>query len=530
MKDFRFISLLIVISSLLVGCSQFAIEDQTAHKSLDSSKFADTGFATADHEFTYQKTSPNNNSGLSKAIFSLSAFESPIQELLFSLASQAGFELEILSGVDGLLTIDFKDKTLDFILQKIANQLNLIISIENGVLTVRRDEPYWQRYRVDYVSIKRSRKDSIVMNMAVGGAIDHQASSDSMGSRSLIEITAENDFWLNLTEILKGLQPDLVVEAPTSSNLFKVLVNSEAGLVMVYGDSKVQQEVADYLADLTEITKRQVMIEASVVEVSLSDSYQAGIDWSNSGFINLKNRNALLQSVEGATLPENIFTANLGANIGFDLSAGLKMLEEFGDVKVISSPKIMAINNQSALLKVVDNQVYFTVNVSRSSTTAGTDVTYSTSVHTVPVGFMMSVTPFVNDHKQVSLSIRPTISRIIGNVADPNPDLKAVGVESLVPVIQEREMETMLRLNNLETAVIGGLIEDRNESLENGIVGLNRIPLIGKKLFGSKNTRKVKTELVVFIRPVVVEQPSIFAGDLTAYRKYFYPEIEDKTL
>lgn len=217
-------------------------------------------------------------------------------------------------------------------------------------------------------------------------------------------------------------------------------------------------------------------------------------------------------------MADNVFTATLGNDVGLDLNVGLKALEEYGDVQVLSSPKIMAVNNQTALLKVVDNQVYFTIDVSRSTSTAGTDVTYSTSVHTVPVGFMMSMTPFVSDQREVSLNIRPTISRIIGRVNDPNPDLFEVGAVSSIPIVQEREMETVLKLRDMQTAVIGGLIEDRQDNLESGLPWLSRIPIFGNLLFGYSERKTSKTELVIFIRPIIVDRPDIESGDLKSFR------------
>jgi general secretion pathway protein D len=174
--------------------------------------------------------------------------------------------------------------------------------------------------------------------------------------------------------------------------------------------------------------------------------------------------------------------AGLGSNsavafnftgIGGDWDLGIRMLQQFGNTKVLSSPKIMAVNNQTALLKVVNNEVYFTIEVNReaaTTTSAGT-TTYETEVHTVPVGFMMSVTPFVSDKDDVSLNIRPTISRIVGYVNDPSPDLARENITSRIPVIQEREMASVLKLKDNQTAVIGGLIEDSNMNDKNAGIG-----------------------------------------------------------
>lgn len=196
------------------------------------------------------------------------------------------------------------------------------------------------------------------------------------------------------------------------------------------------------------------------------------------------------------------------------------MLQQFGKTKVLSSPKIMAINNQMAMLKVVDNQVYFTIEAETSTDTTGggaSITTYTSTVHTVPVGFMMSVTPFVTEENQVSLNIRPTLSRIISYVEDPNPSLAQNNVVSRVPVIQEREMSSVLRLRNRQTAIIGGLIQDLHSNDKAGVPYLSSIPWVGD-LFTYRDDQATKSELVVFIRPVVIKNPDVDHGDLQQLR------------
>ena len=469
--------------------------------------------------------------------FTLTAIDAPVHELLYRLGEMAKYQVDIWQGVEGFVTINALNQPIDQILTRISDQLDLIVQVEDKVIQVRPDKPVWRDYRVDYVNIKRSSNDSIVMNMTVGGSVNPAAGG---GSRSSVEKSSVHDFWNTLRNNLLAMLgtqntaasasvpaatpasamessvpavtplPQTAAPVANQQRTVPVVTNPEAGLVMVYATEKRHQDIARYLKSITQRSERQVMIEASVVEVVLSDKHQSGIDWSNSGFQNLASRTA--------PIGENLFTATLGRNIGVDFSFGLRMLEEFGEVQVLSSPKIMAVNNQSALLKVVDNEVYFTIEVSRSTSTAGTDVTYSTTVHTVPVGFMMSMTPFVNDEREISINIRPTISRIIGNVKDPNPDLKTAGVESLIPIVQEREMETVLKLRDQQTAVIGGLIEDREDRRNASIPWFGRLPILGKSVFGYKENATTKTELVIFIRPIIIDKPDVDNGDLQSFR------------
>ena len=195
----------------------------------------------------------------------------------------------------------------------------------------------------------------------------------------------------------------------------------------------------------------------------------------------------------------------------------------------MSSPKVMALNNQTAILKVVDNEVYFTTDVTVTAGTANSDpiITIDTEINSVPIGFVMAVTPYIDGNKTVTLNVRPTISRIIRFVDDPNPSLAVAGVVSKIPVIQVREIETMLKIENKETAVIGGLMQDQINKEDRGIPGLSSLPLIGK-LFAYNEEEYIKSELVIFIRPVVIEDASL-DGDLADYKKYLLEDLGKET-
>ena len=189
----------------------------------------------------------------------------------------------------------------------------------------------------------------------------------------------------------------------------------------------------------------------------------------------------------------------------------------------------MALNNQTAILKVVDNEVYFTIDVEVDPGAQGQNstITIDTTVNTIPVGFVMSVTPFIDEDNVVTMNVRPTISRIISFVSDPNPELSRAEVESLIPVVQVREIETMLKINNKETAVIGGLMQDQINKENRGVPVLSSIPLLGA-MFSYTEEEYVKSELVIFIRPVVIDHASL-DGDLADYKKYLLEDLQQET-
>ena len=174
----------------------------------------------------------------------------------------------------------------------------------------------------------------------------------------------------------------------------------------------------------------------------------------------------------------NYFDEDAG---GKDINVVVKLLRNFGDIKVLSSPKIMTLNNQTAVLKVVRNVVYFEVDVEPAIVLAGGDaaqqVAVDTTAKTVPVGLVMTVTPQINENDAVTLNVRPTISRVSQFVPDPNPELGAI--PNNVPQIQVQEMESVLQINNGQIAVLGGLMQDTVRQDSNSIPLLSDIPLLG---------------------------------------------------
>src|SRR5262245_6594430 len=212
--------------------------------------------------------------------------------------------------------------------------------------------------------------------------------------------------------------------------------------------------------------------------------------------------------------------SNPNAAAGGSISSTVKLLDSYGTTHVLSSPKLMVINNQTAVLKVVENKVYFSVQAQIAAGTLGTNplIAYTTTQNVVPVGFVMNVTAQIGDDDVVVLNVRPSVSSIIGYVNDPNPDLAKAGVVSQVPEIQSREFESVMRVPSGATAILGGLMQDRTETQRDGLPVLSRIPFFGDAVSYRRDITR-KNELVVFLRPIVVRDPSI-DGDLAAYRRY----------
>jgi MSHA biogenesis protein MshL len=500
-----------------------------------------------------------------------------VRELLFAVARDAKVNVDIHPGIQGNVTLNAVDQTLPQILARIAKQVDMRFELDGANLSVMPDTPYLRSYKIDYVNIARTASGSIGTATQVAGA-STQANNLPSGSfagnvsGSNISFVSNNKFWETLIQNVKDLlrETDKVFpegttetqveqrsatqtsgtgapyppggKAPptlsTSANpaqlqeagstvtrkvtyreAASVIANPEAGILSVRANSRQHERVQEFLDQVLGSARRQVLIEATIVEVLLNDEYQAGVDWSR-----------LPRDGTGISFGQNLLGANLATapnlTIGYidpsssagNISATIRALSRFGNTRVLSSPKITALNNQTAVLKVVEERVYFTVEVkiteSDTVNRSRTDVT--STPHTVPVGLIMTVTPQIAENNEVSLIVRPTISRITGFVIDPGPRLSGANFDNRVPEIQVREMESLLRVANGEVIVMGGLMQDSVERSRDGIPGLSKLPVVGD-VFSFRNDKNTKSELVIFLRPVV--SGSGAGGDLRAYRE-----------
>jgi MSHA type pilus biogenesis protein MshL len=471
----------------------------------------------------------------------------PIRELLFSMARDADLNLDIDSDISGNITMNAIDQTLPKILDRIESQAGITYFLEGDTLKVKADKPYLHVYHVNYLNISRESGGKVSVSTEIGATSSGITTAGGGGSgggsgsnasqnkaNSDIENESINEFWSTITLNIGGIL-EQEIKASSGARLItgnNIIVNRESGIIAVRATSKQHKSIKEFIDKVVGSAQRQVLIEATIAEVQLSDKYQAGIDWSvvseTSGGVVTKGG---VQDVLGGSLGSSPFfqLATAGTINGNPLNITLKALETFGDVKVLSSPKVMTLNNQTAILKVVDNEVFFTTNVEvdSGSVNQNSQIVIDTDVNTVPVGIVMSVTPYIDEVETVTLNIRPTISRIINFVDDPNPLLADAGVVSQIPVLQVREIETMLKVDDSETAVIGGLMQDQINKENRGVPILSSIPLLGA-LFSYTEEEYVKSELVIFIRPIIVENASL-DGDLSDYKKYLLEDIRQET-
>lgn len=313
------------------------------------------------------------------------------------------------------------------------------------------------------------------------------------------------------------------VRRTTFREAASVIINPEAGIVVVRATARQHEKVHEFIDLVTSNARRQVIIEATIAEVSLSDAYKAGINWQSlrtarqgspsAGFSLAQKSGQDIPVIGNASDKAFSFLLNY-VSPGLGIASTLSLLETFGNVKVLSSPKISVLNNQTAMLKVVDNLVYFTVKTDAATTTNGTTSPPTTTAtpQTVSVGLVMSVTPQISESGSILLNVRPSISSKKTDAKDPTPSLT---VENLIPVIQTREMESVLRLADGEIAVMGGLMEDRANYGTNAVPGIGGLPVIGN-LFKARDDSSTKTELVIFLKPTIIRNPSI-NGDYSEF-------------
>lgn len=350
-----------------------------------------------------------------------------VQDLLFALARDAKLNVDIHPGITGSVTLNAIDQTLPQLLTRISKQVDMRFELDGPNLAVMPDTPYLHTYRVDYVNLTRDMKGNMDVASQVSSTASGTGQATGVGQSGTgtnsslgISIAAKNHFWENLEKNLKDIlretdkilpegssettidanaqrtaraaiaqsttnpsgtgnmglgiagqqagsvanttQDSTVVRTSTFREAASVIVNSEAGIVSVRATSKQHQYVQQFLNTLLQSLHRQVLIEATIVEVSLSENNQQGIDWSR------------LRSVSGTGFEIIQTGASVVGNaieIGYknpdsalgNISATVKLLDTFGTVKILSSPKLSVLNNQTAVLKVVDNLVYFTISI-----------------------------------------------------------------------------------------------------------------------------------------------------------------------
>lgn len=459
--------------------------------------------------------------------------EVPVKELLFALARDAKVNVDIHPEIEGVVTINAVEQTLPQILKRISNQVDMRYVYDGDTLIISQDTPFLRTYTIDYVNLSRDTTSTSTVSTQIsstsGGGTE---SSGGGGNTSTTDVSSESahHFWARLVSNISAI---LGEESSSGSGgdiavTDTVIPNPESGVLSVRATASQHETIQSFIDQVLVSAKRQVMIQSTIVEVTLNERYQAGIDWTalSTGVFNIASVTAagIPTFVAGATTSSFVLSTNEDDNnqIGTNpqtnadnITATVTLLDQFGDTNILSSPQIMALNNQTALLKVVENRVYFEVESDTTSTQGVVTTTFETTAKTVPIGIVMAVTPQIDANGTITLIVRPTISRFAGNALDPNPDLT---IDNPVPQIAVREMESVLRMTDGQIGVLGGLMTDETRGNDAGLPGVKDAGFFGN-LFKTTSAEFTKTELVIFIKPIIIANPSV-DGDLDEYKKY----------
>ena len=517
--------------------------------------------------------------------YSVVVNEVPVKDLLLALARDTKQNIDIHPGLTGLVSLNAINETLPAILERLTKQVNMRYRLEGNTLVVAPDAPFVKTYRVNYVNMTRDTTSTIGVSGELSASSGAGAAAQASASKTVVTSVSNNNFWVDLRDNIRSIlnstrlqsltaeakaerlalvkqeqemrakqieaasragagAPNLAsaafaapAGAPPQATLLAddVIVNAVSGTITVNATERQHQLVQQHIDSIVSAMQRQVLIEATIVEVSLSDAYQGGIDWSRlaiSGGLDITQ--SLLGGFSAAATAAGA-TAGNSLTIGYtnpttrfgNIAGTVRLLQEFGNTRVLSSPKLMALNNQTALLKVVDNLVYFEIQAQTTTSTTGPALTtFNTTAKTVAVGVVMGVTPQINEDGRVSLIVRPTVTRLRPEqqfVNDPNPslcnDARTNCIANPVPQVQVREMESVLQVGSGQTVVLGGLMQDDVRRSREQLPGADSVGAFGEA-FRFRNERAAKTELVIFLRPTVVANPSLESDELKFFQRF----------
>lgn len=454
---------------------------------------------------------------------------------LFNITSNQG--TRISEYIDQLsdecsYTVIIKDKQAKKMLQKRLNKVNLkdriitevldTILLENNLAYTLKDDVLkisyliTKTYNLDYIISERTGTSStnITLSSTSGsgdGAQLNQASTSqaSQGeSQSGLEIKSEDNF-----QLWNSIQEEVQAILNRPEDKFKATIptiNKEAGFITVTATNTQIKRLDAYLANLQKKIKAQVMIDVHLYSVTLSDAKATGIDWSQ--IFSLQN----FKLTSDVQLLNNVTTLTTGAITAADAKAGpinahgveftgaitindlVKYLKEQGDVRSVSNPKILTLNNQSALISV-GNQFFYKITQSTSANSAGgTTISQNDVVDSVFAGILLDITPEISDDGRVTLKINPSISEIIGSVASDSAS------RNLPPDLSRKQLSSVITANDGEQVVLGGLIGTTETNKVNKVPLLGDIPLLGM-LFKSSRYQKETSELVVVVTPHIIK-------------------------
>ncbi|MDX5408557.1 MAG: pilus (MSHA type) biogenesis protein MshL [Chromatiaceae bacterium] len=456
--------------------------------------------------------------------FNVAATDASLNDFFSSLVADTPYSVVLHPQISGSISLQLKQVTLPETMAIVQQLYGFDIRQQGLVYKVYPPGLRTESIAVNYLMLQRHGFSSIAVNSG-GVSQDNQNNQNGQNNRnssssqgnfgqgnfsnqsqsqygqqqfngSTIQSESKTDFWKELEKAVATVLGD----GPQRM----VVVTPQAGLVTVRGMPDEIAAVKAFLGQSEQHLQRQVVLEAKIIEVTLNDEYQQGINWQNA-IANIRSTGFNL-STSGAVASNAISTSLGGVTaISFnnaDFNGVINLLETQGNAQVLSSPRVTAMNNQKAVIKVGQDE-YFVTNVSTDTIVGTGGTTSSPNITLQPFfsGIALDVTPQIDQNGSVILHVHPSVTE----TAEQNKTIRFSNEQIVLPLAQSniRESDTIIRARSGEIVVIGGLMQTVTSDSESRTPVLGSIPLLGK-LFTSVNKVEKKKELVILLKPTVV--------------------------
>lgn len=469
-----------------------------------------------------------------KRIQLLDAGDRDLPVVLRGLAESFGLNYQIDADVHGSVQTRLQDVTLEQALDAIVLPQGYTYSLENGVLRVGMAKVQTKIFALDYVALSRIASTSTTVQRRIGGGgtvggltSGGGGAGGGGGGTDIISSMSVTDLWDELKVALVAIIFDATSSSTSNAGNAvtpiagvggsgggggarsysqvdaqgrRLIINPVAGTVLVSASPQKLAEVATFMTAFESSIQRQVLIEAKIVEVRLNKDFQFGIDWNR---VAQGTSGLGIQTSAQSGTPTVQFT--LGGGIS-KVNLALHALQSQGDVSVLSSPRVSAMNNMRATFNVTTDEVFFALTSTPITNANGVvGSTQNVTPQTISVGIVLDVLPQIAADNTVTMNIRPHVTALTRTAVFKTDN----GGEITFPVVDNRETDTMVRTRSGETVVIGGLMQNAISHTTTGVPGLQSIPLVGG-LFRSKLDTNVKSELVIFITATIIAgQPAV---------------------
>lgn len=443
-------------------------------------------------------------------------------ELLFELAEVCDFSIvvkdteaeKILN--KNLSGINIKNLSLDEIFQIIVSDNDLFYSYDKNFLKI--SALTTKSFKVDYIT--SVREGTAVINASVDATPTEEGGKRDTTGQSQNMITSNDtfDFW-------KTIATELSAVLNTGAETYKTqapIINPNAGMITITATKKQLDRASDYIDMIKERLHRQVLIDVSIISVSLKSGNKTGVDWSkfslgfkSSTIFNNSNQgqahsNAYPSDTTTNTLYDSSVIKNLNnltvVNDGiFSISGLIDFLGSSGETKVVSSPKVLTMNNQQALITIGDN-INYRVPEDTTNTAATTNTTLTTTYtnYSIFIGVLLNITPEISENNEIILRINPSVS----NFKYSDDDIRMSNPREIAPDTSEKKLSTVVKVKDGSTIILGGLITSNKGQDNSNVPLLSSIPLLGEAFKHSADTLS-SSELVFVITPRIVGEKGI---------------------